>query len=178
MLTNTLFRYVSQTSFEEKSAAIQKVLWSPFLLLAWWNCIIFWRAFWADSKPFEKFVGAELANLNFGRIFEMAAAVTTFVFAAITQVWPQFIFLFVQNQWTLIGETLSSFVPPSHSLVSVSNPWRTFGADTAPFKGLCLALCVASGSSEKQGYRQKQVTRVLLKTHFLTPILDYEKSIE
>ena len=152
MLTNTLFKYVSQTSFEQKSAAIQKVLWSPFLLLAWWNCIIFLKGLLSSLDAFWK----NGCSHNF-----------CVCVAAITQVWPQFIFLFVQNQWTLIGETLSSFVPPSHSLVSVSNPWRGFLSWHAPFKGICLASCVASGTTEKQGYRQKQVTLFvsLLKTH-------------
>ena len=53
------------------------------------------------------------------------------------QVWPLtqfFLFLFVKNhwfawranQWPLIGEPLFSSVPPSNSLVSVSDPWTAF----------------------------------------------------
>ena len=71
-------------------------------------------------------------------------------------------FLFVKNhwfawranQWPLVGETLFSSVPPSNSLVSVSDPWRAFWADTAPFKGPRLASCVASGTTEIQGHLQ------------------------
>ena len=81
------------------------------------------------------------------------------------QVWPLtqfFLFLFVKNhwfawranQWPLIGETLFSSVPPSNSLVSVSDPRRAFWADTAPFSGRRLASCVASGTTEIQGHRQ------------------------
>ena len=58
------------------------------------------------------------------------------------------------NQWPLIGETLFSSVPPSNSLVSVSDPRRAFWADTAPFSGPRLASCVASGTTEIQGHRQ------------------------
>ena len=73
-----------------------------------------------------------------------------------------FCFLFVKNhwfawranQWPLIGETLFSSVPPSNSLVSVSDPRRAFWADTAPFSGPRLASCVASGTTEIQGHRQ------------------------
>ena len=73
-----------------------------------------------------------------------------------------FCFLFMKNhwfackanQWPLIGETLISSVPPSNSLVSVSDPWRAYWADTPPFKGPRLASCVASGTSEIQGHRQ------------------------
>ena len=61
------------------------------------------------------------------------------------------------NQWPLVRETLFSVVPPSNSLVPVSDPWRAFWADTTPFKGPRLALCVASGTSEIHGYRQKQL---------------------
>ena len=57
-------------------------------------------------------------------------------------------------QWTLIGETLFSYVPPSNSLVSVSDPQRDFWADMALFSGPRLALRIASGTTEKQGYRQ------------------------
>ena len=73
-----------------------------------------------------------------------------------------FCFLFVKNhwfawranQWPLIGETLFSSVPPSNSLDSVSDPWRAFWADTAPFKGPRLASCVACGTTEIKGCRQ------------------------
>ena len=39
-------------------------------------------------------------------------------------------------------------------LVSVSHPWRASWADTVPFKGPPLALCVASGTSENQWHCQ------------------------
>ena len=73
-----------------------------------------------------------------------------------------FCFLFVKthrfagrpNQWPLIGETLFSSIPPSSSLISVSDPRRAFWADTAPFSGPRLASCVASGTTEIQGHRQ------------------------
>ena len=58
------------------------------------------------------------------------------------------------NQWPLIWETLFSSVPPSNSLVSVSDPRRAFWADTAPFSGPQLASCIASGTTEIQGHRQ------------------------
>ena len=51
-------------------------------------------------------------------------------------------------------EILFSSVPPSNSLVSVSDPRRAFWADTAPFSGPRLASCVASGTTEIQGHRQ------------------------
>ena len=51
-------------------------------------------------------------------------------------------------------EILFSSIPPSNSLVSVSDPWRAFWADTAPFKGPRLASCVASGTIEMQGHHQ------------------------
>ena len=47
----------------------------------------------------------------------------------------------------LFGEILFSSLPPSNSLVSVSDPWRAFWADTAPFKGPRLTLCVSSGTT-------------------------------
>merc|ERR1719499_2138626 len=50
--------------------------------------------------------------------------------------------------------TLFSSVPPSNSLVSVSDPRRAFRADTAPFLGPRLASCVASGTTEVPGHRQ------------------------
>ena len=97
-----------------------------------------------------------------------------------------FCFLFVKNhrranQWPLVRETLFSVVPPSKSLVSVSNPW--------------LALCVASGTTEIHGHRQASGARhrgprtpstttaahlivLLLIMHFLPTILDVEKLTE
>ena len=98
------------------------------------------------------------------------------------------------NQWPLIGETLFSSVPPSNSLVSVSDPRRAFWADTVPFSGPRLASCVASGTTEKQGHRQvccdrrevqghhqKQLMQTLivrLNALFYTRILVCEKSTE
>ena len=58
------------------------------------------------------------------------------------------------NQWLLVGVILFSYVPASNSFVSVWDPWRAFWADTAPFKGPQLALCVCSGTTEKQGHHQ------------------------
>ena len=45
-----------------------------------------------------------------------------------------------------------SYVPSCNSLVSVSDPWRAFWADTAPFKGPRLASCVASGTTKILGH--------------------------
>ena len=58
------------------------------------------------------------------------------------------------NQCPLIGEVLFSSVPPSNSLISVSDPWRAFWAGTAPFKGPRFASAVASGTTDIQGHRQ------------------------
>ena len=70
------------------------------------------------------------------------------------QVWPltQFFLLpFVKTHWKpLIGETLFYSAPPGNSLVSVSDPWRAFRADTAPFKGPRVTSWVAL---ELQGYK-------------------------
>ena len=52
------------------------------------------------------------------------------------------------NQSHLIGERLFSYLPPSNSLVSVSDPWTAFWADMTPFKGPRLALCIAPGTRE------------------------------
>ena len=43
----------------------------------------------------------------------------------------------------LSGTILVSFVPPSNSLIPISDPWRAFWADMAPFKGPqpSLLLC-------------------------------------
>ena len=57
------------------------------------------------------------------------------------------------NQWLLARETIFSSLPPSNSLVSISDPRRAFWADTAPFSGPRIA-CVASGTTEIQGHRQ------------------------
>ena len=38
----------------------------------------------------------------------------------------------MENQWPIIRETRFSSVPPSNSLVLVSEPWRVFGTDLAP----------------------------------------------
>ena len=54
------------------------------------------------------------------------------------------------NQWSLVEEILFSSVPASNSLVSVSDPWRTFWADMVSFKGPGLTLYIASGTTEKQ----------------------------
>ena len=50
-----------------------------------------------------------------------------------------------------IGQSLFSSAPPSNSLVPISDPWRAFGGDTAPFKSPRLASCVASKTTENQG---------------------------
>ena len=57
------------------------------------------------------------------------------------------------HQWQSM-EILFSSIPPSNSLVSVSDPQRAFWADTAPFSGPRLASCVASGTTEIQGHSQ------------------------
>ena len=59
-------------------------------------------------------------------------------------------FACIANQWPLIRKIFSFSVPNINS----SQTWRTFWADTAPFKGHQLASCVASGTTEKQGHRQ------------------------
>ena len=63
------------------------------------------------------------------------------------------------NQWPLIRKTLLSVVPPSNSLVSVSDPWGAFWIDSAPFKDPQLASCVASGTAEIHGHHQVCHTR-------------------
>ena len=55
---------------------------------------------------------------------------------------------------TPLRETLFSSVPPSNSLVSISDLQRAFWADTTPFSGPRLASCVASGTTEIQGRNQ------------------------
>ena len=61
-------------------------------------------------------------------------------------------FLFVKNQWPLVGEILFSPVP-AIKLPLVSYHWRAFWADTLPFFHHWLASCIASGTKEKQGHR-------------------------
>ena len=85
-------------------------------------------------------------------------------------------FLFVKNhwftwranQWPLIGETLFSSVPPSNSLVSISDPWRTFWADTCVLQGpwTRLVSCFRDyrktrtpSGSKVPGHCQKQPTQ-------------------
>ena len=102
------------------------------------------------------------------------------------QVWPLtqfFLFLFVQNhwfawranQWPLVRETLFSSVPPSNSLVSVSDPRRAFWADQRPSWALDSSrallpelqrykdtvCCVVLGA-EVLGHRQHQLTQTLI----------------
>ena len=102
------------------------------------------------------------------------------------------IFLLVKNQWPLIEETLFSSVLPSNSLVAVLNPWKAFWADMVTSRDFNLASWVIT---EKQGHGLVCCTRRrgpetlskniapilivrLLKPHFFTPILDFEKSTE
>ena len=92
---------------------------------------------------------------------------------------------------------ISSHTTVSKSLVSVSDPWRAFWADKAPLKGPCLTRLVhcfwnyrdskdpvrwIALSAEVPGHRQQQLTQTLivrlLKTHFFTSILEFEKSTE
>ena len=91
-----------------------------------------------------------------------------------------------------IGKTLFSSVPPSNSLVSVTELEGLFELTQHPLRALDSprallpelqrykdpTRCVALGA-EVPGHRQQQLTHtlimVLLKTHFFTPILD-EKS--
>ena len=71
------------------------------------------------------------------------------------QVWPLTHFFLLQNHcFAFCRETLFSSVPPSNSLVSVSDPWGAFWADTASFKGHRLALCVPSITTEIRGHCQ------------------------
>ena len=70
------------------------------------------------------------------------------------------------NQWPIVRETNSS-VPPSNSLVSFSNPWRTFRADATPFKD--FALCVASETlrtarARRRDPRTQKQQKLLLQT--------------
>ena len=44
------------------------------------------------------------------------------------------------------------FQSSSNSLVSVSDPWRAFWVNKAPFKGLRFATCVASETTEYNGH--------------------------
>ena len=96
----------------------------------------------------------------------------SFCFLLVKYYW----FAWRANQWPLIGELLFSSVPSSNSLVSVSDPWRAFWADTAPFKGPRLASCVASGITEKQGHCQvcrarHGGSRTLSRTDYAKPWL-------
>ena len=59
-----------------------------------------------------------------------------------------------QINYPLSREKLFSSIPLSNSLVSVSEPWRAFWADMAPFKGPRFASSVASVTTEKQGHCQ------------------------
>ena len=61
-------------------------------------------------------------------------------------------FACMANQRTIVKDTLFSSVPPSNSLACILNPWRTFWT-TAPFEGPQLASCIASRTTENQGYR-------------------------
>ena len=54
----------------------------------------------------------------------------------------------------LSGEMLFSSAPFGDPLVSILYPWRVFLADTAAFKGPRLALCIAFGTTERQGHCQ------------------------
>ena len=90
-------------------------------------------------------------------------------------------------------ETLFSSIPHSTSLVSVSDPWKAFWADTAPFKGPRLSYELLPELQRNQDTvrsvalsaevpvhlqkpRMKTLLVRLLKTQFFTPILDCEKS--
>ena len=86
-------------------------------------------------------------NLLTGRLWDLSGMATGSIL---------FCFIFVKGplKWHLIGKTRFSVVPPSNSLISVSDPWRAFWADMAPFKGPRLASCVASGATEIQGHCQ------------------------
>ena len=55
------------------------------------------------------------------------------------------------NPWS---GTFFPLFPPSNSLVSFLDPWRTFWTDMAPFKGPRLGPCTAFGTTGKQGYQQ------------------------
>ena len=99
------------------------------------------------------------------------------------------------NYWSPVGQTFFSSVPHRNSVISVSDPWRAFWADTTPFKGPRLASYVDSGITEIQGPRQlcfarrggpghcqELLTQALIvrlfKAPSSTPILDFEKSTE
>ena len=48
-----------------------------------------------------------------------------------------------------INDPHREIILPSHSLVSVSDPWRAFRAYSEPFKGLRFASCIGFGTKEK-----------------------------
>ena len=116
----------------------RRIAWScvPKLQTAvlWWKHAIHLRSLWAMQ------LNNSIPGLATYSIFFCVLFVKTHWFA-----WRA-------NQWPLIGETQFSSVPPSNSLVSVSEPRKAFWADMAPFSGPRLASCVASGATEVQGH--------------------------
>ena len=89
------------------------------------------------------------------------------------------------NQWPIVGEILFSSIPPSNSLVSISDPWRAFWANTVPSTRLVRCF---------RNYRESRTPSVVPRTMssttdanldctfvenpLFTPILDCEKSTE
>ena len=107
----------------------------------------------APDKRSRSMAGVTANSIYFVSILLLSGLATNSIF---------FCFLFVKNhwlawrpnQWPLIWETLFSFVPLRNILVSVSDPWRAFWDDTAPFKGPRLASSLASRTTEIQGHSQ------------------------
>ena len=53
-----------------------------------------------------------------------------------------------QINYPSCGKHFSLSVPPNNSLVSISDHWRPFWLNSLPFRGPCLALCIASRTTE------------------------------
>ena len=115
-------------------------LWGVWLETAAAQCPCRSRAWWRRGRPglaqffrfpfYKKIIdlpGGQINDLIWETLFSVVSPCNSLI------AWRA-------NQW------------PLNSLVSVSDPWRAFWADTAPFKG--LALCIASGTTEIQGHHQ------------------------
>ena len=81
---------------------------------------------------------------GFGRIFQVWTLLTQFF---LFRFWKISLICQEGKLMTPLHGSTILFRSLSNSLVSVSNPWKAFWADTAPFKGPRLASCVASGTT-------------------------------
>ena len=112
------------------------------------------KVYWALGKMWQTVVfGASISRWLFQVLETQLSCTTTLqlvsgsrITRATREMWQLsglatnsifFCFFFL---WPLVSETLFSSVPPIKSLVSVSDPWRDFWADTAPFMGPCALL--------------------------------------